>query len=294
MPNNLDRLGRAVNNLMTRVFEQGGPPKFNTRMSNTLQSRGEITLIEEAYGIELNNVALARYYSDLIVAGSDTDADAGRYGITGATQRIQYNGGVLAAYPLIGTDRGWFVARIQPNWAAATEPGDKTLLFWGTSSLNRLKFNFRTSDKMWTMNRSGGALTNTAAVAATHAASADITVAGFWSPTQVGVSLASTIATWTTTNSGNYRATLPAALFDIGVADAVNTEIINASIYWLAIGTGTLSAADLSTLNALGNPGPAAWSDFPNFGALQPTFLWPGVDATHLAPAVYGEASYAA
>lgn len=287
MRQNIDNINRILDNLYTRVFKQG-PIRQNVRFQKTINTTEAIFLTEIEFGLFPASLGAGKYYGPLTLSGAaDSDVDPSKFGMT-TTQRVQYGSGLLLTAPN-KTTTGWMAFRFRPNWAGGSA-GNRTLFFMNSSSgVYAFKVGYDGATSSFYIQRgtsgfSARKLTN-------HATLSDVTVIVRWSGGTLGVnwSNSANLGGWSTGGSTDLNVwTLPT--FDIGSAGA-GVEVINGSFYWVAMGVGTLSDTEAEQIHDFGNTDPD-WTSFPNFGTIQPVFLWKGEGSAHVPPAVYGEALY--
>lgn len=287
----IDNLTRIINNFYSALFERGtGGKKFNAVLRYSQQSIETINIIEEDYGIIVNTVPFARAGGPMVVAGADTDVGASQYGITGATQRLQYSSGALYEKQIDrNTKVGWLVIRLKPNWAAVGSIGrDPTILYWFQGAAAYLWVGYDdANDKWFVERRNGTGLTRSLGALAAHTAATDHLIAFWWNDTQVGISIDN--AAFTITANDKWVAMPGAPMFDIGTKGGANLQLLDASVYWLAMGTGVLTSTALGTYSGLGNTDPVDMASLPDFAGSKPSMLWKAVTGTPDPHVNYGE-----
>jgi hypothetical protein len=155
---------------------------------------------------------------------------------------------------LLGTpSQGWAAFRVRVS--RITPVGDQgvpALFIWGSGStyidayLNTLSNTVR-------LRRSNGAGIDTFDVAHTFSAGELITVVVAWDATNLYVSING--GAFTSLASPHVPA-IGATTFDLGSTFGTDSWL-NGDVFWSMFGSGTLSGADLTALNALGNTDPA-------------------------------------
>lgn len=191
---------------------------------------------------------------------------------------------VQAPVALIDETQGWVAARLViPTVGVGVL---RHIFYWADDANNLIRFYLGENAQggQWRLFRrnTAGAPAGDASTT-TGTAGADATIIGAWTSTQMKVSRdGAAFATQSATNIP----TLADTTLELLQADAGNP--LNTKCYWMAMGTGTLTDSDASTINAFGNSDPN-WQDIP--GTI--TFLWKCVDFTYedTAPGAGGAAS---
>jgi hypothetical protein len=208
-------------------------------------------------------------------------ATSGGATATHAASRIQAPGSLLSA------TQGWVAARIRYGSSSTSLPhGGATFdtLFFCQNAGNGIEIMYRETSNDWRTRVYGGGTSVGDAVSAvqTFSAGSFVTVVGKWATVggviQAGISVNG--GAFTTVNSTLASFTLP-ALFDIG-SEGGTTTTLDSDILWLASGIGTLTNADATTLNALGNTDPNVDTVLGTTANTQ--FVWTAETAAYFAP----------
>jgi hypothetical protein len=181
--------------------------------------------------------------------------------------------------PLATTNmtQGWYAARVRMDTASSSN-GNQTIGQLYVDSNDRLVLRANSGTTWSILNWSGGVNDSGLNVTSNYSAGSIVTVVYYWTSTTLNISI----------NGGAFttvsRASVPPGVltaFDIG-SQLGTAAWMDGDILWGASGTGTLTNADASTLNALGNSDPSFSSlQTLNSGAANPTIAWDGTSTTY-------------
>lgn len=154
-------------------------------------------------------------------------------------------GRLQAVFPNLDETQGWFSCRLRMGWGVTGEIGATApmVFHWGDNGTDRIILYYLESDNSWRMQRqASGVGSATGAITSTHASGGLVTLTGFWTATQVGLSVNGSV--FTTVADTNIP-TLSDTAADLGSQGTVVTgRQIDAGFLWAAYGTGTLTNAD--------------------------------------------------
>lgn len=186
----------------------------------------------------------------------------------------------LPASGILDVNQGWWVARVRAGVASTVDQGSiyHRLFDWQDTTNERIYLAFDDNagtGAKWILNRylggTGQALTLSGT--ATFAKNEDITVAGYWSGTTVAISING--SAWTTaSNTQIPNMTNPGTVPIYIGARRGATQQWNGDFHWVAMGTGTLTNADIAALHGLGNARSIDIFNLPLGANAYPTLVW--------------------
>lgn len=168
---------------------------------------------------------------------------------------------------LVTPAQGWLAFRARPQWSPSTALDPyPTLFFTGTAVTNKLNLYYDRAGAQYALERNNGQQ-NTATAARTTVAGTADTVIATWSASQLGVSV-----------NGGMLGTLAASELPANLPATFTLGNFDGELLWAAIGSGALSAADVTALAAFGDTDPT-------FAALPalPAMLWPASSLSYEA-----------
>lgn len=173
----------------------------------------------------------------------------------------------------MNTTQGWFAARLKMGYAnTQNNGGDLYWAMWADDINNYIYAAWRNNDGgagAWSFGRkSGGAGTEGSWLADTFAANAHRTIIMRWDATTWAGSLQG--AAFSALGNTNIP-TIADTFFNIGSSNVPSSQL-NSDFYWFAWGAGTLTDADATAINALGDTDPALASFAP---AASVQGVWP-------------------
>lgn len=199
---------------------------------------------------------------------------------SGGASATHAGGRVQLPSALLSATRGWFAVRRRMGIASNATSSQQNSVWWGTGSVYLGLYN---SGQNFYMDNSD----NSASFIQAYAAGDELTIIGFWTPTQIGLSInGGAFLTASTSAPPNPTATL----FDIGRDSTSLSNWLEGDIAWFACGTTVPSNADAAALHANGHNDPALDSLPAN-----PTAMWSAKTGTFetFVPSVETSGTYA-
>jgi hypothetical protein len=164
----------------------------------------------------------------------------------GGTTATHAAGRVQVPAQLVGATRGWFAVRRRMGNASTVGAGQQNSVWWGSGSVYIALYN---SNANFYMDNSD----NSASVVQAYVAGDELTIIGFWTPTQIGISInGGAFVTASTSAPPNPVQTL----IDIGRDTVSASNWMEGDLAWFACGTGTPTNADAAAIHANGHVDP--------------------------------------
>lgn len=273
---------RIMGNFWTAVFERP-VRKFNRPLRGAITQSDTVVVTEDSLTLDFN-VPTSRYYEDMTQTGVDQLTGGGEESLWGGDESnyMSYPASVFDN----DSDQMWIFMFIQPQWASA-EVDDQWMFEWFESAGQHLRIFWDGSVGQFKLSRNG----TEAGVSNTHASGDDISICAQLTNASIILTLDDATATLTVDVPAGVNGE---ATFYLGTDEPNTAGIEVTGFHWVVMGIGTLTAADITALHALGVAGPTTWQDLPigTFQTMDPSFLWEGVDKTHLPTVHYGEGRY--
>jgi RHS repeat-associated protein len=226
-------LGSTAQRITVKATVGNGTTAYSAELRLTTNTAQAITFWVD--GVQIERLPFATPY----VKTTGTSA-------TRAAANLQGPASVLSA------SQGWVALRLRLGLADSNLSTTRTPIVWQwrTDATHYLKL-YLSSGKKWTLERDG----TTAAVGVntgTFTPGTMFTVVAAWTATTLKLSING--ATFTSVNNANVPDLSRTPRFDLGSGGAVNG--LDGDILWFASGTGTLAAADSTTLKNRGDTDP--------------------------------------
>ena len=170
----------------------------------------------------------------------------------------------------VNSTQGWVAMSVKPSFDSVTAPPNTTdtIFFYGDAfGTTRVTVLFDGIGSVGTYARASAA-TQTG----TWSANQSIRVIGAWDSSGYKVSL---MGAAFSTHADSGVETIAATFWKVG-ATSNDTRNLQGAVEWFAAGTGTLTDADATTINAFGGTDPD-----PNSFPGTPVAFWSAVDATY-------------
>lgn len=212
-------------------------------------------------GVQIEGQPIATPYVE--TNGSTATRAAGRITAPGGAGAVL--GGQL--------DQLWVVARVRPRWAYNDAPGEGLggagdVVFNCGSSTDFVRLWYREASTDWRVRVGQSGVVQDVGQASTFAGGDVLTVAGFVSPTQIGVSVNG--AAFTTAARTRFPA-VPAATQAVDLLSDGASSHFDGECLWALVGTGRMTNDVVRALHAVGNRKPTPY-DVPDLSEL--SLLW--------------------
>lgn len=199
---------------------------------------------------------------------------------TGGAEATRAASDVTIPSSLLDETEGWMAVRARMNWANTAGPSSNPVLFeWADDANNFLECRFDTSANQWELERKATSAT-VEGLADTFSKGDTVTVIAAWDATTLKLSVDGSAFS---TTSNTLIPTLSEATVNIG-SSATPDEHLNADVFWVAGGTGTLTDSIAALFNGFGATDKVVF-DF-NVGQADPTFFWACATTAYLDTAV--------
>lgn len=180
---------------------------------------------------------------------------------------------------LLGQTQMWIAIRFKPSWAS-TEAVEHTFFRFGPDTNNELFLQYGPTAGTWSAGRDGAGSGGSAQDTHTHAAAApDLTIIAAWTATTVAMSWAGGVFSTSLVANSKVPDMTGLTLWDIGQRGYSATGYVNADIYWVAAGVGTLTDGNAATIHSLSTINDPGINGFP----VPLTFFWDAESTTYAA-----------